>query len=94
MTPEGKFFTIIFACEERYSHDLINELVGGVLTTENRVGEVLDLVNQNLPEEQMMIALKEIRKRDNIPYEDMKIMTKIGMTNMKNIKSISKSFAY
>lgn len=70
MTPEGKFFTIIFACEERYSHDLINELVGGVLTTENRVDEVLDLVNQNLPEEQMMIALKEIRKRDNIPYED------------------------
>ena len=70
MTPEGKFFTIIFACEERYSHDLINELVGGVLTTENRVDEVLDLVNQNLPEEKMMIALKEIRKRDNIPYED------------------------
>ena len=70
MTTEGKFFTIIFACEERYSHDLIKELVGGVLTTENRVDEVLDLVNQNLPEEQMMIALKEIRKRDNIPYED------------------------
>lgn len=69
MTPEGKFFTIIFACEERYSHDIINELVGGVLTTENRVDEVLDLVNQKLPEEQMMIALKEIRKRDNIPYE-------------------------
>lgn len=70
MTPEGKFFTIIFACEERYSHDLINELVGGVLTTENRVEEVPDLVNQNLPEEQMITALKEIRKRDNIPYED------------------------
>lgn len=70
MTPEGKFFTIIFACEERYSHDLINELVDGILTTKDRIDEVLDLVNQNLPEEQMMIALKEIRKRDNIPYED------------------------
>lgn len=70
MTPEGKFFTIIFACEERYSHDLINELVDGILTTIERIDEVLDLVNQNLPEEQMMIALKEIRKRDNIPYED------------------------
>ena len=70
MTPEGKFFTIIFACEERYSHDLINELVGGVLTTENRVDEVLDLVNQNLPEEQMITVLKNIRIRDNIPYED------------------------
>ena len=69
MTPEGKFFTIIFACEERYSHDLINELVGGVLTTENRVDEVLDLVNQNLPEEQMITVLKNIRIRDNIPYE-------------------------
>ena len=70
MTPEGKFFTIIFACEERYSRDLINELVGGVLTTENRVEEVLDLVNQNLPEEQMITVLKNIRIRDNIPYED------------------------
>ena len=70
MTPEGKFFTIIFACEERYSHDLINELVGGVLTTENRVDEVLDLVNQNLPEEQMITVLKNIRIRDNIPYKD------------------------
>ena len=70
MTPEGKIFTIIFACEERYSHDLINELVGGVLTTENRVDEVLDLVNQKLPEEQMINALKNIRIRDNIPYED------------------------
>lgn len=70
MTPEGKFFTIIFACEERYSHDLINELVDGILTTIERIDEVLDLVNQNLPEEQMMIALKEIRKRDNIPYDE------------------------
>ena len=70
MTPEGKFYTIIFACEERYSHDLINELVGGVLTTENRVDEVLDLVNQNLPEEQMINVLKNIRIRDNIPYEN------------------------
>ena len=70
MTPEGKFFSIIFACEERYSHELINELVGGVLTTENRVDEVLDLVNQNLPEEQMITVLKNIRIRDKIPYED------------------------
>lgn len=46
------------------------ELVDGILSSKDRIGEVLDLVNQNLPEEQMMIALKEIRKRDNIPYED------------------------
>ena len=46
------------------------ELVDGILSSKDRIDEVLDLVEQNLPEEQMMIALKEIRKRDNIPYED------------------------
>ena len=46
------------------------ELADGILSSKDRIGEVLDLVNQNLPEEQMMLALKEIRKRDNIPYED------------------------
>ncbi len=46
------------------------ELADGILSSKERIDEVLDLVNQNLPEEQMMIALKNIRKRDNIPYED------------------------
>lgn len=46
------------------------ELADGILSSKDRIDEVIDLVNQNLPEEQMMIALKEIRKRDNIPYED------------------------
>lgn len=46
------------------------ELADGILSSKDRIDEVLDLVNQKLPEEQMMIALKEIRKRDNIPYED------------------------
>ena len=46
------------------------ELADGILSSKDRIDEVLDLVNQNLSEEQMMIALKEIRKRDNIPYED------------------------
>ena len=46
------------------------ELADGILSSKERIDEVLDLVNQNLPEEKMMIALKEIRKRDNIPYED------------------------
>lgn len=46
------------------------ELADGILSSKDRIDEVLDLVDQNLPEEQMMIALKEIRKRDNIPYED------------------------
>ena len=46
------------------------ELADGILSSKDRIDEVLDLVNQNLPEEQMITALKEIRKRDNIPYED------------------------
>ncbi len=46
------------------------EMSDGILSSKERIDEVLDLVNQNLLEEQMMIALKEIRKRDNIPYED------------------------
>lgn len=70
MNLDEKYFTIIYAFLERYSNDLMIELVDGILTTKDRIDEVLDLVNQNLPEEQMMIALKEIRKRDNIPYED------------------------
>lgn len=45
------------------------ELADGILSSKERIDEVLDLVNQNLPEEQMITALKEIRKRDNIPYE-------------------------
>lgn len=70
MNLDEKYFTIIYAFLERYSNDLMIELVDGILTTIERIDEVLDLVNQNSPEEQMMIALKEIRKRDNIPYED------------------------
>lgn len=46
------------------------ELADGILSSKDRIDEVLDLVNQNLPEEQMITALKEIRKRDNIAYED------------------------
>lgn len=70
MNLDEKYFTIIYAFLERYSNDLMIELVDGILTTIDRIDEVLDLVNQNLPEEQMMIALKNIRIRDNIPYED------------------------
>ena len=70
MNLDEKYFTIIYAFLERYSNDLMIELVDGILTTIERIDEVLDLVNQNLPEEQMITALKEIRKRDNIPYED------------------------
>lgn len=70
MNLDEKYFTIIYAFLERYSNDLMIELVDGILITIERIDEVLDLVNQNLPEEQMITALKEIRKRDNIPYED------------------------
>lgn len=46
------------------------ELADGILSSKERIDEVLDLVNQNLPEEQMITALKNIRIRDNIPYEE------------------------
>lgn len=45
------------------------ELADGLLSSEKRINEILDLVNQNLDEKEMMKALKEIRHRDNIPYE-------------------------
>ena len=70
MNLDEKYFTIIYAFLERYSNDLMIELVDGILTTIERIDEVLDLVNQNLPEEQMITVLKNIRIRDNIPYED------------------------
>ena len=70
MNLQEMFWKIIRVCLERYSENLANVLVGGILTSEERIREVMNLVNQNLPEEQMIIALKEIRKRDNIPYED------------------------
>ena len=40
-----------------------------LLSSEKRINEILDLANQNLDEKEMMKALKEIRYRDNIPYE-------------------------
>lgn len=45
------------------------ELADGLLSSEKRINEILDLVNQNLDEKEMMKALKVIRYRDNIPYE-------------------------
>lgn len=45
------------------------ELADGLLSSEKRINEILDLVNQNLDEKEMMKALKKIRYRDNIPYE-------------------------
>lgn len=45
------------------------ELVDGLLSSEKRINEILDLVNQNLDEKEMMKALKEIRYRDKIPCE-------------------------
>lgn len=70
MNLDEKYFTIIYKFKERYSEDLMYELVDGILSTVERIDEVLELVNQNLSEEKMMKALKEIRKRDQIPYED------------------------
>ena len=67
---EDKYCYIIIKCLKIYSKTLMYELADGILSSKERIDEVLDLVNQNLPEEQMITALKNIRIRDNIPYED------------------------
>lgn len=54
-------------CLERYSENLANVLVGGILTSEERIREVMNLVEQNLDEETMLKKLREIRSRDNLP---------------------------
>lgn len=70
MILQEMFWKIIYICLERYSKDLTRKLAGGILTSEERIREVMNLVEQNLDEETMQKKLKEIRKRDNIPYED------------------------
>lgn len=61
------FWKIIRVCLERYSENLANVLVGGILISEERIREVMNLVEQNLDEETMLKKLKEIRVRDNLP---------------------------
>lgn len=61
------FWKIIRVCLERYSENLANVLVGGILTSEERIREVMNLVEQNLDEETMLKKLREIRVRDNLP---------------------------
>lgn len=61
------FWKIIRVCLERYSENLANVLVGGILTSEERISEVMNLVEQNLDEETMLKKLREIRVRDNLP---------------------------
>lgn len=67
---EDKYCYIIIKYLKIYSKTLMYELADGILSSKDRIDEVLDLVNQNLPEEQMITVLKNIRIRDNIPYED------------------------
>lgn len=66
---DKNFCHVIIVCMERYTEKLMCELVDGLLSSEKRINEILDLVNQNLDEKEMMKALRKIRYRDNIPYE-------------------------
>ena len=61
---DKNFCHVIIVCMERYTEKLMCELADGLLSSEKRINEILDLVNQNLDEKEMMKALK-----DNIPYE-------------------------
>ena len=67
MILQEMFWKIIRVCLERYSNNLANVLVGGILTSEERIREVMNLVEKNLDEETMLKKLREIRVRDNLP---------------------------
>lgn len=67
MILQEMFWKIIRVCLERYSENLANVLVGGILISEERIREVMNLVEQNLDEETMLKKLREIRVRDNLP---------------------------
>lgn len=67
MILQEMFWKIIRVCLERYSDNLANVLVGGILTSEERKREVMNLVEKNLDEETMLKKLREIRVRDNLP---------------------------
>lgn len=67
MILQEMFWKIIRVCLERYSENLANVLVGGILTSEERIREVMNLVEQNLDEETMLKKLSEIRSKDNLP---------------------------
>lgn len=67
MNLQEMFWKMIRVCLERYSENLANVLVGGILTSEERIREVMNLVEQNLDEETMLKKLREIRVRDNLP---------------------------
>lgn len=67
MNLQEMFWKMIRVCLERYSENLANVLVGGILTSEERIREVMNLVEQNLDEETMLKKLSEIRSRDNLP---------------------------
>lgn len=71
MILQEMFWKIIRVCLERYSDNLANVLVGGILTSEERIREVMNLVEQNLDEETMLKKLREIRSRDNLPMRQI-----------------------
>lgn len=67
MILQEMFWKIVYTCLERYSKDLTRKLSSGILTSEERIREVMNLVEQNFGEETMLKKLREIRVRDNLP---------------------------
>lgn len=47
---DKNFCHVIIVCMERYTEELMCELADGLLSSEKRINEILDLVNQNLDE--------------------------------------------
>lgn len=52
---DKNFCHVIIVCMERYTEKLMCELAD-LLSSEKRINEILDLVNQNLDEKEMMKA--------------------------------------
>lgn len=64
MNLQEMFWKIVYTCLERYSKGLTRKLSGGILTSEERIREVMNLVEKNLDD--MLKKLREIRVRDNL----------------------------
>lgn len=55
---DKNFCHVIIVCMKRYTEKLMCELADGLLSSEKRINEILDLVNQNLDEKRNDESIK------------------------------------
>lgn len=58
VSSDKNFCHVIIVCMERYTEKLMCELADGLLSSEKRINEILDLVNQNLDEKRNDESIK------------------------------------